>query len=112
MIHEIYKYEDDEPVKGMLTAQFFQLMIVQGVEKMEYIDIFEVVAKEIASPIERNGKHYTMNTKPYKMLSIQLKDAALKDSSLAGKAYLVGEIDGRLWISGQKEIKNYELKKK
>lgn len=106
-IHSLKKSPPVSMEEAVMDENFAQLMMVQGVKEMKFIDIFPVIAAKAEKVVEKNGKKYVIDVKPYKMLEIDLKDANLKGTYNGGRAVLVGEAeDDRLWIAGLKEVKS------
>ena len=103
LLDTIFKGED-MPIKDwMALSHEFQLMIAQGIDSISYREIYPVILEEIKNGIAIEGEHYEPNVKPYKMIEIKYKDG-IKNGA-AGFSIVVGERDGKLWVTGYRKTK-------
>jgi hypothetical protein len=103
LLDTIFKGED-MPIKDcMALSHQFQLMIAQGIGSISYVDIYPVILEDIKRGITVEGQLYEPNVKPYKMIQIEYKDG-IKNGS-AGFSIVVGDRDGKLWVTGYRKTK-------
>jgi hypothetical protein len=92
----------DMPMKDwVFQAKQFELMIARGIEEITFVEIYPAMLPDIQNGFTENGVDFIPNVKPYKMLEVRFKPG-IKNGS-AGFSVLVGERDGKLWISGLKK---------
>lgn len=103
LVDAVFKWEDMPTKECMALSNEFQLMVAVGIERITYEEIYPVILSEIKNGITLDGVRYEPNVKPYKMIQITYKDGIKNGSS--GFSTLVGERDGKLWVSGYRKIK-------
>jgi hypothetical protein len=102
-LSEIYQPGDSPQREVLEVNQSFEALISRGLESAELIEIFPMMKESLLKPMQMDGKSFTLNVKPYKMIELKFKTKIEGGSS--GFTLVVGERDGRLWIAGFNEQK-------
>lgn len=102
-LSEVYLSEDAPPSMSMSTHKNFEAIITRGIERIGFIEIFPMMKERASKPMTIEGKEYSINVVPYKMLEVIYSKKIEGGSS--GFSVIVGEKDGRLWIAGLTEKK-------
>jgi hypothetical protein len=102
-LSEVYLSEDAPLSMSMSTHKNFEAIITRGIERIGFIDIYPMMKERASKPMTIEGKEYSINVDPYKMLEVVYSKKIEGGSS--GFQVIVGEKEGRLWIAGLKEKK-------
>jgi len=106
-LNEIWLVEDTPPAMFADTLAGLKELKKQGIGETRYHEIYPSMKERISQPMEIDGKTYTSNLEPYKMVEIKYSTKIpVENSSKAGWSYVVGISEGQLYMMGlEKQIK-------
>lgn len=102
-LSEVYLSADAPLSMSMSIHKNFEAIITRGIERIGFIEIFPMMKERASKPMTIEGKEYSINVAPYKMLEVIY--AKKIEGGSSGFSVIVGEKEGRLWIAGLKEKK-------
>ena len=106
-LNEIWLVEDTPPAMFADTLAGLKELKEQGIGETRYHEIYPSMKERMSQPMEIDGKTYTSNLEPYKMVEIKYSTKIpVENSSKAGWSYVVGISEGQLYMMGlEKQIK-------
>lgn len=103
-LNTVWLFQDTPPKPFTETLDQFKRLKEQGIGKSDFHEVYSRILEDIAHPIEIEGKKYLASPPPYKMVRIDYskKDALDDEIARTGWGYVLGEVEGRLYMIGFK----------
>ena len=103
-LNEVWRVQDTPPKLFAQTLDGLKELKEQGIGETRFHEIYPAMKEGISKPMEVEGKTYTPNLTPYKMVEIKYSaKIPLKNGSKTGWSYVVGESGGKLYMMGLRE---------
>jgi len=104
-LNEIWLVEDTPPAMFDDTLKGLKKLKKQGIGETRYHEIYPSMKERMNQPMEIEGKTYTSNLAPHRMIEIRYLKKITSENGFdeKGWSYVLGESEGRLYMMGLRE---------
>jgi hypothetical protein len=102
-LNAVWRVQDTPPKLFTQTLDEIKTLKTQGIGESKFHEIYPAIKEGMSQPMEIEGKTYTPNLVPYKMVEIKYsKKISVENGSKHGWSYVLGESEGKLYMMGLK----------
>jgi len=103
-LNEVWLVQDTPPQLFAQTLDGLKELKKQGIGESRFHEIYPAMKEGMSQPMEIEGKTFTPNLTPYKMVEIKYSTKiAVENGSKTGWSYVLGESEGKLYMIGLAE---------
>ena len=103
-LNQVWLVQDTPPKLLAQTLDGLKELKKQGIGETRFHEIYRAMKEGMSKPMEFEGKTYTPNLTPYKMVEIKYSTKIpVENGSKKGWSYVVGESEGKLYMMGLRE---------
>lgn len=100
-LNAVWLVQDTPPKLFTQTLDGIKELKKQGIGESKFHEIYPAMKEGMSQPMEIEGKTYTPNLTPYKMVEIKYSTKIqVENGSKTGWSYIVGESEGKLYMMG------------